>query len=240
MTARDGSYIENARRKHREWAPWITIAALIVLTGALAAAWYYTPLSELITGERLNRWAKAARATWWAPLVLIVAYTPSMFLMVPRPALTLIAVVAFGAWLGLAYAMAGIILSSVVAYYLGRAMSPALVERLAGDTMQNVKDVLRRHGVLAMFTLRVLPAAPFVLESMACGLLRVKLWHYVIGTALGMAPGVLAMTVFGHQVAAALSDTAKVNYWIIGGVIVVFIVSMYFVRRLLSQRNSTQ
>ena len=77
-------------------------------------------------------------------------------------------------------------------------------------------------------------AAPFVMESMACGALRIKLWEYLTGTALGMAPGVMATTVFGHQVAAALDENSKINYWLLGSVVVLFALVIYVLRRILA------
>jgi phospholipase D1/2 len=35
---------------------------------------------------------------------------------------------------------------------------------------------------------------------------RIKLWHYTLGTFLGMLPGVLATSIFGTQITAALED----------------------------------
>jgi phospholipase D1/2 len=75
---------------------------------ALAAAWRYTPLSELVTPERIIAWAKAVRGTWWAPIAVVLIYTPSAFVLFPRPLLTLLTVIAFGPWLGFIYGMAGI------------------------------------------------------------------------------------------------------------------------------------
>jgi len=69
---------------------------------------------------------------------------------------------------------------------------------------------------------------------MACGALRIKLWQYEAGTAMGMAPGVLATTVFGGQVARALEDASKINYWVAALAVLLFVATMYVLRRILS------
>lgn len=203
----------------------------IVLIGL---AWRYTSLSELLTRENVTHWAKAVRGTRWAPIVVVLAYTPGLFLMVPRPVLTLFAVVAFGPWVGFACGVSGVVLAGVAAYYVGRAISPRTIERLMRGKMKRVKQVLQRHGVISVMTLRVVPTAPYIIESMACGALCVNVVDYVIGTALGMAPGALATTFFSQQLAAALEDLSQVSYWAIGATIVVFVVVMYLLRRWLS------
>jgi uncharacterized membrane protein YdjX (TVP38/TMEM64 family) len=90
---------------------------------------------------------------------------------------------------------------------------------------------LHKHGFIAVLALRIILAAPFAIEGMMAGALRIKLWHYVVGTFVGMLPGVLTTTVFGDQIATALEDASKINYCLVGGVSAVFIVLTWFVRR---------
>ncbi len=47
--------------------------------------------------------------------------------MFPRPVLTLTAVVMFGPWLGLFYAMSGVLLAALTHYYAGRMFIPLLL-----------------------------------------------------------------------------------------------------------------
>jgi hypothetical protein len=46
-----------------------------------------------------------------------------------------------------------------------------------------------------------------------------------------MLPGALATTVFADQLQAVFKDGGNVNYWVIGGVILMFAVVMLLVRR---------
>jgi uncharacterized membrane protein YdjX (TVP38/TMEM64 family) len=219
---------------------WLVAIAVIVVLALLSAAWRYTPLSELITPDRIRAWAKATRASPWAPIALIAAYTPAAFLMFPRPVLTLFAAIAFGPVLGFTYALAGIAISSIVAFHVGRSIPAETLDRLVRGKMDRFRKTVRRHGIVSVLTLRVLPTAPFVVESMACGALRIRLWDYIVGTAFGMTPGVFMTAFFGHQVAAALEDRSSLNYWLIGGVVAVFAVMMYAARRFLSSRASEE
>jgi uncharacterized membrane protein YdjX (TVP38/TMEM64 family) len=56
---------------------------------------------------------------------------------------------------------------------------------------------------------------------MVAGAFRVKATDYAIGSLLGLAPGVLGNSVFGSQVATALEDMSRVNYWVIAAIVVV-------------------
>jgi len=210
---------------------WGKLAAIVLVCAALAAAWRYTPLSELVTAERIVAWARAVRGTWWAPIAVVLIYTPAAFVMFPRPLLTLLTVIAFGPWLGFAYGMGGILLSALATYYAGRVMRPQTVERLAGTNGEALRKTLRRHGLAAMTAIRIVPAAPFALEGILAGAMRVRLWHYMLGTFIGMVPGVLATSVFGDQITHALEDPSAINWWLIGAVLAAFVLLTFLVRR---------
>jgi hypothetical protein len=49
-----------------------------------------------------------------------------------------------------------------------------------------------------------------------------------------MAPGVLAMTVFGTQISNALQDVSTVNPWIVAATVIVFVAITYAVGRWLA------
>lgn len=224
-------------RRRPAWGK-ILIAALVI--AALAAAWRYTPLSEYITAERINGWARAMRQNTWAPLAVIFAYTPAAFVMFPRPVLTLLTVIAFGPWLGFAYGMAGIITAALATYYTGRLLPERTVQRLAGDRLDDVVKALRRHGLMAMLAVRIIPVAPFAVEGLIAGALPIKVWDYTLGTFLGMLPGVLATSVFGSQISAALEDPASINWWIVAAVIVAMIALIWFVRRWFASQGASK
>ena len=211
----------------------------VLVIAALAAAWRWTPVADYITAERISGWARWVREMPWAPAIAIAVYTPAAFILFPRPLLTLFTVIAFGPWLGFAYGMTGIMLSALVTYYAGRVLRADTVERLGGEAGEQVKKVLRKHGVLAMFGLRIVAVAPFAVESIIAGAARVKVWEYALGTFLGMAPGVLTTTVFGNQITAMLDDASKVNWWVIGGVIVVFVAMTWAVKRWFNRMAAT-
>jgi uncharacterized membrane protein YdjX (TVP38/TMEM64 family) len=161
----------------------------------------------------------------------MAAYTPASFTMFPRPLITLFAVVAFGPWLGVGYALAGILLAAASNYYVGRMMNRATVRKIAGNRLNRISEVLRRRGLIAMTAVRLVPIAPFAVVGLVAGAIRVRLHHFIAGTFLGMLPGALATTVFGDQLTAALRDPGLINYWLIAGVVVVFAIGIFAVRR---------
>ena len=210
---------------------WIKFALLVLLLAAFALAWRYTPLSELITTDRILQTAASVREEAWAPLLVIAAYSVAAFVLFPRPVITLFAVIAFGPVQGFVYGLIGIAGAALATYYTGRALPRDTVRRVAGERLNHVSELLRKHGLLAVFAVRIAPVAPFAVVGIVAGAIRVKLRHYLGGTLLGMLPGTLATSVFGDQLTVALRDPSRINYWVVAGVVSLFAILIIVARR---------
>src|SRR3954462_8038175 len=90
------------------------------------------------------------------------------------------------------------------------------VRRLAGPRRDKMIEVLKKYGLLAMTLLRLVPLAPFAVESIVAGAIHMRLWHVMAGTAIGLLPGTLATTIFGDAIETALTGAGDVNWWLVG------------------------
>lgn len=222
----------SARHSRPAWAKLAPLAMVIVV---LFLAWRYTPLAQVITTERLMAWADVVDRVRWSPLIVMAVYTPAAFIMFPRPLITLFAVIAYGPWLGFATSMSGIVVASLSTYFAGWALPEGTLHDLAGEKLERTSKALHGRSFLAALALSVVPVAPFPVVGMIAGAAHIKLWQYLAGTALGMTPGTLATTVFADQLKRALKDPASINYWLVAGIVVFFIVLALIVRRWLAK-----
>ena len=214
------------------------LGGLVAVAIVLALVWTHTPLKEMVTRENAASLADWFAGFWWAPILVVLAYTPASFIMFPRWIITMTAVLAFGPWKGFAYAMAGVILAGIVTFLPGRLISRDSVRRIAGPRMKPVAKFLERKGLIAVTLVRLVPIAPFPVVNLVMGAMRVKLWHFALGTFIGMLPGMLAATVLSEQLAAALEDPTHVNFWMIAGAIAALVALAYFGQRHL-RRSAT-
>src|SRR5687767_13652025 len=83
-------------------------------------AWHNTPLAEALTAQAVVRWAREVGRMHWSAVFVVLAYIVAAFVMFPRPLLTLLSIIAYGAWAGFGVAMAGIVGSALAVYYAGR------------------------------------------------------------------------------------------------------------------------
>ena len=226
--------MKTVRRSRRPRRPaWGKLAIIAIAIASLFALWRYTPLAEIATVDNTLDLARRVGDTPWSPLIVLAVYTPAAFVMFPRPLITLFAVIAYGPWLGFGTAMAGILVSAVCTYYTGGALPENTLRKLAGDKFERAMGALRGRGFAASFAVSIAPVAPFPVIGMVAGAAAISLWQYLAGMALGMLPGTLATTVFADQLKNALEDPSKINYWIVIGVIAVFVALMLGVRRWL-------
>ena len=213
---------------------WRGLAAIVATALGLLALWRFTPLAHVVTPENAVGWAKEFGGRPWAPWLVMLAYTPACFVLFPRPLITLAGVIAFGPWLGFLYALAGVVGSSVVTYYVGRTMRRDSVRRLAGARLDRMIEVLRKNGLLAMTLLRLVPIAPFAVEGIVAGAVRLPLWQLALGTGIGMVPGTLAATLFSDQIETAIAG-GTVNWWLVAGCAAALLAGIVAVKRWFSR-----
>ncbi len=213
------------------------IGLFFLIVGALTALWRYTPLAEWVDGEVVTAWAREFANRWWAPLVILLAYTPACIVMFPRPLITLAAVVAFGPYLGFAYGISGILLAAFLSYVAGLRLPRHRVHSLAGHSLYRVIDTLRRRGLIAVTALRLVPLAPFAIEGLVAAAIGIRLWHFMFGTFLGMLPGTLATTIFGDQLEAALHDPERIDYKLLAAAVLSVTLLTLAVRRWLVKQQ---
>jgi uncharacterized membrane protein YdjX (TVP38/TMEM64 family) len=57
-----------------------------------------------------------------------------------------------------------------------------------------------------VLAVRMIPVAPFTVVNLVAGASHIHLRDFVLGTLLGMSPGILAVTLFADRIAAVLRD----------------------------------
>ena len=210
---------------------WTTVA-----TAVLTAIWAWTPLRDLVTLESTAQWVESISSRWWTPALLILLFVPASLLMFPRQLITLAAVIVYGPWKGFAIAMGGVLLATVLEYYAGRLAARERVERWAGKGLERLTGMLREKGIAAVTAIRLLPLGPFAVVNAVAGALHVRVRDLVIGTFLGMLPGMVATTIVGDQLAAGITADRTMNRWILGvaivGLLLVMVLSWAWYKRL--------
>jgi uncharacterized membrane protein YdjX (TVP38/TMEM64 family) len=188
------------------FAPLLTILALILVVLGIALAWRFTGLSEMATPERIRTFLAAAKGEAWAILVVVPLFVLAGALAFPLNILILATAAVFGPWLGLLYGGAGAMSSGVVMFLVGNRLGRQAVERRLGGRAKRALDGVRKQGVLAVVAFRLLPLAPFTFVNLAAGAGGIRFVDFVLGSVLGLLPGLTLLSVMGDRIISILSN----------------------------------
>ena len=213
---------------------------LLTLLLLFALAWRFTPLREYLDVQTLLGSIHALRDLPAAPLLTIAGFVLGGLISAPVTVLVVIAIIAFGPLEGYVYALTGSMLSAFATYGLGEWLGGDLVRRFAGQRINRLSQRLAERGVLAVAVVRFLPIAPFSIVNMIAGASHIRFRDFALGTLIGMAPGMAAISVFVDRITASLEDPAPLNLFALVGVALVIALAAYALRRLLRRRTHEQ
>jgi uncharacterized membrane protein YdjX (TVP38/TMEM64 family) len=161
--------------------------------------------------------AEAHGLSWQGLVGVLLVYTLSSLVLVPVNLLIAATGAAFGPLLGFAHALAGSLVAAAVVFGLGRALGGDPVRRFAGRRVNAVSRRLDRHGLWTMTLLRLLPIAPFGVVNLVAGASEIRFRDFLLGSLIGMGPGVALMTLFGDRLGVWLRRPDPVNLAILVG-----------------------
>lgn len=134
----------------------------------------------------------------WAPLLFVLLQGMVTVTPVPRTVFTVAAGVLFGGIGGVVAAVAGTSLAAAVAFWLVKLLGGRFVRRHTDHrAMTWVRARLDRSSLLAMVSLRLIPAVPFAAMNYASALSGVRFAPYLLGTVLGVLPGTIGIVILG-------------------------------------------
>lgn len=208
----------------------LAVAMLAVI--ALAIGWTATPLRDWLDVDRVVS-ALRELGVAFGPLAATLGFALAMTLAVPLTFLTLVALVAFGPWAGFACALAGALLGAAASYGIGAFLGHAVLVRLAGPRINLLSQRMARRGLVAVILVRFVPVAPFAVINMVAGASHIRLRDLLLGTAIGITPGTLAMVLFVDQITAALRSPTPLTFALLGGTVLLIAAGAWGLQRWL-------
>ena len=181
-----------------------TLTLLALLAIALMARSGFVGESGTIT-EAL-RVVEQNRMSWLGLVAALLAFPLSSLLFVPINLVIAGTGAIFGPLPGLPYALAGSLLAAAVDFAIGRSLGRDWVRQLATRRITAFNRRLNRHGLVAMTVLRLFPVAPFTLVNLIAGASEIRARDFMLGSLIGMSPGIILMTLFGDRLGAWLRE----------------------------------
>ena len=133
----------------------------------------------------------------FAPLVYIIIYIIRPLIFFPTSILTPLSAVVFGPLLGWVYTFVGENIAASVAFLVARYFGGDMLSRFKKLTLIN--DELKEHGLRTTIFLRLVPLFPFDVVNFGLGLTSLSFRTYVLGTMLGVLPGLTVYIFLGSS-----------------------------------------
>jgi uncharacterized membrane protein YdjX (TVP38/TMEM64 family) len=216
----------------------IGLGLLAIMLALVALAWRSTPLRDYVNLASLVALARGLENMPFTPIAVVAAYVIGGLMLVPVMLLIAVTGIVFGPGWGTVYAIAGTLLSAAVSYGLGNWLGRDTVRRLVGPRINRLSRRIARRGILAMIIIRTLPLAPFTVVNVVAGASHIRLRDYLIGTFLGMLPGIAITVTFVHHLAEVVRKPSMGTVSVLALVAALLIGSAIVLQRVLGGREN--
>lgn len=202
---------------------WMIPAAVLLSLVVLGGMWQWLAMHDVLTVNTLLALAKGSLA-WrdapWAVLVVMLIYAGLSLVMFPLSLLVAATGLIFGPWWGFAYALAGTLSASVLNWWAGRWIGRDALLRYGGKRLHGLSRYLSGRGIRTMTLVNLLPLAPFTLTNMMAGAFHLRFGDYMIGSVIGIVPGLAGVTLLGSQLGELITaDSGSDIFYALGGLV---------------------
>ena len=164
----------------------------------------YRFLSEWNLGETVNPRRIVEYLDAWGsvgPIVFIVMMTMAVVISpIPSLPLDLAAGIAFGPFLGTAYAVIGAEIGAIISFLIGRFLGRDVMATILKGHVVFCEKCTDHHLIGLVFLSRLFPLFSFDLISYGAGLTNMSLKAFALATLIGMIPPTYALTYWGSSV----------------------------------------
>ena len=102
---------------------------------------------------------------------------------------------------------------------------------LAGRRLNDLSRRLGERGLLAIVFARVVPVGPFSIVNIVAGASHIRWRDFLLGTVIGLLPGVTVASIFVDRVAAAIREPGTGTFALLAAVGAVLIALVFMLRR---------
>jgi uncharacterized membrane protein YdjX (TVP38/TMEM64 family) len=208
------------------------LGALCLLAALLLIVWRYSPLREFGDPARLGVVFDNLRNSPWAGPLVVSGFLFGSFLVLPVTGMIAATGIALGPTDGLLWASVGSFVGATVNYGIARMLPDSTIESWVGPWVGRMGRRLQRGGILPVMVARNVPFAPFTLINIVAGGARIPYHEFLIGTALGMAPVIAALTILGDRLRGAWEAPTIMNISLLVLVVVCWFLLAYALQAL--------
>jgi len=169
--------------------------------------------------------------------VVLGAYLIAGLLVIPVTILVGVTAIVFPPFTAFFYSLSGCVLNAILTYGIGAALGKVPLQNFAGRKLDRLSKRLARRGILSVMVIRNVPMAPYTLVNMLAGASRIEFKDYVVGTCIGMAPGIGVLTFFVDRLLKTIREPDWTNILLIGFAILGVALLLWRIKRRLKKNE---
>ncbi|MBB6453681.1 putative membrane protein YdjX (TVP38/TMEM64 family) [Salirhabdus euzebyi] len=138
----------------------------------------------------------------------------------------------FGILTGSMIIVVGVMVGTILMFLMARYGFQDFAQKVLSkyEKARQYEEFFERNAFITILSLRVFPVIPTPIVNILCGVSKVKLYTYTIGSLLGKLPRIIIFTVAGYQATENMFSTTVIY-------IVYFLVMAIVVGHTLKQQN---
>lgn len=216
----------------------LRFAIAIVVVGAIAAVWRWSPLREYLDVHELMALSHRVRAHEAAPLIVLGGYLAGGLLLFPITLLLTATALVFPPGTSIVYSLLGTMASAATTYGIGRLLGRHPPAWMLRPRVSKVRRQLSKRGLLAMIACRLLPVGNFTLINIVAGAVPVRFKDFMAGNALGVLPGILGLSIFADRLGSTFRNPTPLNVAVLAAVMLVIVAAIEWLRRRIARSTA--
>jgi uncharacterized membrane protein YdjX (TVP38/TMEM64 family) len=223
---------------HAQWSAIGVIASFVLGVALLAVAYAFGGALLRLQGQDsvealMSLWAQGP----FAALGVMAIFSVLALVGMPQFILIAATVVVFGAWHGAVYSWIATMASALFGFVLGRLFARRMLERYGGARLNAASRFIADHGILSTAIVRNVPSAPFIVLNVAAGASAMSSAKFIIGTAIGILPKILFISLIGTGTLRLLTRWNPEDFFLIVAAAALWIGLVLVLRRVAERRR---
>ena len=199
---------------HTPVAGW----AFLALVAVVAGFWIYLAVQG--SGEDFDLRAllgmlRDAASHPLAPFIAVPAFVLGSLVVTPVTGMIAVCALLFDPWTASVVGITGTLASTVVNHWIGGHFGRVIEKRIPDRIFERINAIAKSSDIWSLAGLRLIPVAPFTVINVILGVSGVRLREFLLGTLVGMGPGIVLICMSVDRARAALAGESVFDPWIV-------------------------
>lgn len=153
-----------------------------------------------------------------APWIAVPVFVAGSLVITPVTAMIALCGLLFDPWPAVLAATTGTLASTAVNHWVGVRFGNVISARIPGRVSERIRRIAAASDMWSLAGLRLIPVAPFSIVNVVAGATGVNLRDFLLGTLIGMGPGIVLICLSVDRARAALQGESVFEPWTVAAI----------------------